>query len=129
MLTQNGVPMSRYRAGHLIKYLNLSSLQPGKHQYKNAYKKHTCLPNLLERQVRCTVARPGMVWRYYVYQGRESLVLSSGGYGSSCPQVIGWSPSAHADTALISSALRMAYEMRGQPCNVMLHSDQGSQHA
>lgn len=25
MLTQNGVPMSRYRAGRLMKYLNLSS--------------------------------------------------------------------------------------------------------
>lgn len=36
MLTQNGVPMSRYRAGRLMKYLNLSSCQPGKHQYKNA---------------------------------------------------------------------------------------------
>ena len=34
MLTQNGVPMSRYRAGRLMKYLNLSSCQPGKHQYK-----------------------------------------------------------------------------------------------
>jgi putative transposase len=50
MLTQNGVPMSRYRAGHLMKYLNLSSCQPGKHQYKNARQEHTCLPNLLERQ-------------------------------------------------------------------------------
>ncbi|APG37982.1 HTH-like domain protein [Escherichia coli 2846750] len=29
MLTQNGVPMSRYRAGRLMKYLNLSSCQPG----------------------------------------------------------------------------------------------------
>ncbi len=34
MLTQNGVPMSPYRAGRLMKYLNLSSCQPGKHQYK-----------------------------------------------------------------------------------------------
>lgn len=50
MLTQNGVPMSRYRAGRLMKYLNLSSCQPGKHQYKNARQEHTSLPNLLERQ-------------------------------------------------------------------------------
>ncbi|MBC9568858.1 IS3 family transposase, partial [Escherichia coli] len=42
MLTQNGVPMSRYRAGRLMKYLNLSSCQPGKHQYKNACQEHTC---------------------------------------------------------------------------------------
>ena len=36
--------------------------------------------------------------------------------------------SAHADTALISSALRMAYETRGQPRDVVFHSDQGSQY-
>lgn len=34
-------------------------------------------------------------------------------------EVIGWSLSAHADTALISSALRMAYETRGQPRRVV----------
>lgn len=50
MLTQNGVPMSRYRTGRLMKYLNVSSCKPGKHQYKNARQEHTCLPNLLERQ-------------------------------------------------------------------------------
>ncbi|EFB7563199.1 DDE domain-containing protein, partial [Escherichia coli] len=43
-------------------------------------------------------------------------------------RVIGWSLSAHADTALISSALRMAYETRGQPRDVVFHSDQGSQY-
>lgn len=50
MLTHNGIPISRYRAGHLMKHLNLSSCQPGKHQYKNARQPHTFLPNLLERQ-------------------------------------------------------------------------------
>ena len=60
MLTQNGVPMSRYRAGRLMKYLNLSSCQPGKHQYKNACQEHTCLPNLLERQF--AVPEPDRVW-------------------------------------------------------------------
>jgi putative transposase len=60
MLTQNGVPMSRYRAGRLMKYLNLSSCQPGKHQYKNARQEHTSLPNLLERQF--AVPEPDRVW-------------------------------------------------------------------
>ncbi|ENC43397.1 hypothetical protein ECP02999172_4930 [Escherichia coli P0299917.2] len=60
MLTQNGVPMSRYRAGRLMKYLNLSSCQPGKHQYKNARQEHTSLPNLLERQF--AVSEPDRVW-------------------------------------------------------------------
>ncbi|GDC09588.1 IS602 transposase [Escherichia coli] len=37
-------------------------------------------------------------------------------------KVIGWSLSAIADTALISSALRMAYEVRGQQRDVMSRS-------
>lgn len=37
-------------------------------------------------------------------------------------RIIGWSLSAHADTALISSALRMACEMGGQSRDVMFHS-------
>jgi hypothetical protein len=74
--------MSRYRAGRLMKYLNLSSCQPGKHQYKNARQEHTSLPNLLERQF--AVPEPDRV--YYVSLGRKSLVLSGGCYGSFCPQ-------------------------------------------
>lgn len=51
-------------------------------------------------------------------------MLSGGRHGSFARRVIGWSLSANADTALISSALRMAYEVRGQPRDVMFHSDQ-----
>ena len=40
--------------------LNLSSCQPGKHQYKNARQEHTSLPNLLERQF--AVSEPDRVW-------------------------------------------------------------------
>ncbi|HAL6817496.1 IS3-like element ISEc31 family transposase [Escherichia coli] len=128
MLTQNGVPMSRYRAGRLMKYLNLSSCQPGKHQYKNARQEHTCLPNLLERQF--AVPEPDRVWCgdiTYIWAGNRWCYLEVG-MDLFARRVIGWSLSANADTALISSALRMAYEVRGQPRDVMFHSDQGSQY-
>lgn len=42
--------------------------------------------------------------------------------------IIGWILSENADTALISCARRMAYGRRGQPQDVMFHSDQGSQY-
>ncbi|HFK3816381.1 TPA: IS3-like element ISEc31 family transposase, partial [Escherichia coli] len=128
MLTQNGVPMSRYRAGRLMKYLNLSSCQPGKHQYKNARQEHTCLPNLLERQF--AVPEPDRVWCRditYIWAGNRWCYLAVV-MDLFARRVIGWSLSANADTALISSALRMAYEVRGQPRDVMFHSDQGSQY-
>ncbi|VTN55163.1 integrase catalytic subunit [Klebsiella pneumoniae] len=128
MLTQNGVPMSRYRAGRLMKYLNLSSCQPGKHQYKNARQEHTCLPNLLERQF--AVPEPDRVWCgdiTYIWAGNRWCYLAIV-MDLFARRVIGWSLSAHANTALISNALRMAYETRGQPNDVMFHSDQGSQY-
>lgn len=128
MLTQNGVPMSRYRAGRLMKYLNLSSCQPGKHQYKNARQGHTSLPNLLERQF--AVPEPDRVWCgdiTYLWAGNRWCYLAVV-MDLFARRVIGWSLSVHADTALISSALRMAYETRGQPRDVMFHSDQGSQY-
>ncbi len=75
--------------------------------------------------VRCTGARPGMVWRYYVYLGRESLVCYLAVVMDLfARRIIGWSLSAYVDTALISSALRMAYEMRGHPRDVMFQNDQ-----
>ncbi|HAX4911017.1 TPA: IS3 family transposase [Escherichia coli] len=128
MLTQNGVPMSRYRAGRLMKYLNLSSCQPGKHQYKNARQEHTSLPNLLERQF--AVPEPDRVWCgdiTYLWVGNRWCYLAVV-MDLFARRVIGWSLSAHADTALISSALRMTYETRGQPRDVVFHSDQGSQY-
>jgi putative transposase len=115
MLTKPDVLMSaRYRAGRLMKHLNLSSCQPGKHQYKNARQEHTSLPNLVyvSSQYRSQTGYgveilrisgqeiAGAIWRLLWSFARG---LSAG------------SLSAPADTALISSALRMAYETRGQP--------------
>lgn len=69
--------MSRYRAGRLMKYLNLSSCQPGKHQYKNPRQEHICLPNLLERQF--TVPEPDRVWCgdiTYIWAGHRWCYLA-----------------------------------------------------
>ncbi|WP_211026698.1 IS3 family transposase [Pectobacterium versatile] len=128
ILTCNGFPMSRYRAGRMMKYLNLSSSQPGKHKYKNAHQTHTCLPNLLERQF--AVPEPDRVWCgdiTYIWAGNHWCYLAVV-MDLFARRIIGWSLSENADTALISGALRMAYESRGQPTDVMFHSDQGSQY-
>lgn len=123
MLTQKGIPMSRYCAGRLMKYLNLSRCQPRKHQYKNSRQEHTCLPNLLER--RFAVPEPVRVWCgdiTYFSAGNcwcyLAVVLDL-----FARRVIGRSLSANADTAGISDALRMAYETRGHPNDAMFHSD------
>ncbi|WP_373370586.1 IS3 family transposase [Pectobacterium parmentieri] len=128
MLTHNGFPMSRYRAGRLMKQLALSSCQPGKHLYRNVHQPHTHLPNLLERQF--AVPEPDQVWCgdiTYIWAGNRWNYLAVV-MDLFARRIIGWSLSANADTALISGALRMAYGSRGRPMNVMFHSDQGSQY-
>jgi putative transposase len=128
MLTDSGIPMSRYRAGRLMKHLKLSSSQPGRHKYKNAPQEHVCLPNLLDRQF--AVTEPDKVWCgdiTYIWTGSNWHYLAVV-MDLFARRIIGWALSANADTALISRALRMACESRGQPANVMFHSDQGSQY-
>ncbi len=111
--------MSRYRAGRRMKYLNLRSSQTGKNQYKNARHEHTFLPNLLEHQFAVPV--PDRVWCgdiMYIWVGIRWCYLTVV-MDLFAHRAIGWSLSAHAYTALISSALRMAYEIHGQPRDVM----------
>lgn len=61
MLTQNGVPMSRYRAGRLMKYLNLSSCQPGKYSVQKCSSGAYMPAESARAPVRCTGVRPGML--------------------------------------------------------------------
>ncbi len=77
--------------------------------------------------VRCT-RQTGMVRRYYVYLGRE---IAGAIWRSSwifCPQGYRLEPVSECRYCTDKQCLRMAYEVRGQPRDVMFHSDQGSQY-
>ena len=50
VVTQRGTNLSRYRAGRLMKELELVSFQLPKHAYKKGTKEHVEIPNLLDRQ-------------------------------------------------------------------------------
>jgi putative transposase len=50
MATNNGYPLSRYRAGNIIKKLELGSCQLPKHAYQKATQEHVAIPNILDRQ-------------------------------------------------------------------------------
>jgi len=44
------LPISRYRAGKMMKQLQLVSCQLPKHSYKKAQREHVAIPNVLDRQ-------------------------------------------------------------------------------
>jgi len=124
--TQRGLPLSRYRSGRLMKQLEIVSCQLPGHRYKKAIQEHIAIPNHLAREF--NVEKPNEVWCgdvTYIWSGKRwsylAIVLD---LFSRKP--IGWAISLSPDSELTGKALSMAFETRGQPDNVMFHSDQGS---
>ena len=126
IVSARGLPLSRYRAGKLMKVLHLLSSQRPKHIYKKAQKEHIDAPNRLKRQF--TTSRPNTVWCgdvTYLWTGQRWAYLAVV-MDLFARKIVGWAMSHSPDTALTSQALTMAYESRGKPDSVMFHSDQGS---
>lgn len=123
--TVRGYPLSRYRAGKLMKVQYLLSSQLPKHAYKKATQEHVCIPNHLDRKF--SVSRPNEVWCgdvTYIWTGHHwaylSVVLDL--YGR---KPVGWAMSLSPNTQLTTQALTMAFESRGRPMGLLFHSDQG----
>jgi putative transposase len=125
-LTQQGEKVGRYKAASLMKEANISSKQPPhKHHYKRAKSESTIVPHLLQREF--SVAAPNKVWCgdvTYIWAGTQWLYLAVV-MDLYARKIVGWSCSDSPDSVLTCAALRMAYESRGKPEQVMYHSDQG----
>lgn len=86
------------------------------------------IPNVLDRGF--SVASPNKVWCgdiTYVWAGGRWHYLAAV-IDLYARRVVGWALSPKPDADLVIKALDMAYEQRGRPQNVLLHSDQGSQY-
>ena len=126
MVTDQGYPLSRYRAKGFMTRLNLVSTQLPTHRYKKATHSHPDIPNLLNREF--SPCAPNQVWCgdvTYIWVGHRwsylAVVLDL--YARN---IVGWAISHSPDSQLTAKALTMAVEQRGRPSNVMFHSDQGS---
>lgn len=120
------IELSRYRAGRLMKSLDLVSCQLPKHAYKKATQEHIAIPNWLDRQF--AVAAPNQVWCgdvTFIWTGNRWAYLAVV-IDLFARKPIGWAMSYSPDSNLTCQALTMAFESRGKPQNVMFHSDQGS---
>lgn len=123
--TSRGYPLSRYRAGNLMKAQRLVSCQLPKHAYKKATQEHVSISNQLNRKF--NVSRPNEAWCgdvTYIWTGRRWAYLAMV-VDLYARKPVGWAMSLSPDSQLTGRALSMAYEHRGKPKNVMFHSDQG----
>jgi len=129
MLREDGVTIGRFRVRRLMRELGLVSKQPGSHAYKQATTERPDIPNRLNREF--AVQRPNQVWcgdiTYVWAQGRWHYLAAV--LDLYTRRTIGWAFSTKPDAELVIKALDMAYEQRGQPQQVLFHSDQGSQYA
>jgi len=114
MVSGQGTPLSRYRAGGFMKRLGLVT-QP-----------HTTIPNALNREF--SPEKPNQLWCgdvTYIWTGRHwsylAVVLDL--YAR---KPVGWALSNSPNSELTAKSLTMAYETRNKPNGVMFHSDQGS---
>jgi len=125
MATNQGHPLSRYRAGRLMKACQLLSCQPPKHGYKKAKQPHVDISNHLKRQF--DVSKPNTVWC-----GDVTYIWTTTGWSYLAVVMdlfsrkpVGWALSDSPDSNLTTEALRRAFEARGRPKDLMFHSDQG----
>ncbi len=124
-LTQKGENVGRYKAASLMREANISSKQPNKHKYKIVEEESKIAPNILQREF--TVQAPNVVWCgdvTYIWAGTQWLYLAVV-MDLYARKIVGWACSTSPDSTLTCAALRMAFESRGRPKDVLFHSDQG----
>lgn len=124
--TERDVPLSRYRTGKLMKVLQLYSSQLPQHRYKKAVQEHVSVANHLRRDF--TPDAPNQKWCgdvTYIWTGRRWAYLAVV-LDLFARKPVGWAMSFSPNSELTCKALAMAYETRGNPRDVMFHSDQGS---
>ncbi len=126
MVSNSGIPLSRYRAGRLMKQLDLHSQQQRTHRYKRANQAHVMIDNTLDRAF--SPEAPDQVWCgdvTYIWSGQRWAYLAVV-LDLYARQPVGWAMSLSPDSQLTTTALTRAFESRGRPEGVLFHSDQGT---
>ncbi len=108
-----------------MKQAGLVSRQPPKKGYTPAQKEHVNIENHLKREF--SPVRPNQVWCgdvTYLWTGDKWTYLATvlDLYGR---KIVGFALSDSPDSELAKRALSNAFKARGQPKDVMFHSDQG----
>jgi putative transposase len=126
IVTGQGMPLSRSRATGFMKGLGLVSTQLPTHRYRKASQRHTDIQNVLDRAFQPTA--PNQVWfgdisDIWTGQCWSYLAIVLDLFAR---KPVGWALSNSPNSELTAKALTMAYQSRGQPEEILFHSDQGS---
>lgn len=128
MLRLQGWSVGRWLAARLMEEAGLRSAQCRRHHYRQALQDSLVAPNTLARSF--DVDGPNQVWCgdvTYLWTGSHWIYLAVV-LDLYARRIVGWALSHLADAQLTVRALRVAYESRGRPRQLLFHSDQGSQY-
>jgi putative transposase len=122
-LNQLGENVGRYKAASLMRDAGLISSQPRKHRYKIANDESIIAPNVLKRQFNVEAINQVCCGDMtYVWSGTKWLYLAVV-MGLYAWKIVGWACSESPNADLTCAALRMAFENRGRPRNLVFYSD------
>lgn len=124
-LRNEGFSAGRYLAARLMKEAGLVSTQRRQHRYRVAKEHSAIAANELKRRFK--VSRPNQVWCgdvTYIWAGGRWIYLAAV-MDLYARRIVGWAMSKRPDSQLTGRVLRVAYEARGMPQQLMFHSDQG----
>ncbi|WP_258197093.1 IS3 family transposase [Pseudomonas entomophila] len=127
-LRREGHEIGRYKVRALMREAGLECRQRRPHRYRSSGAEALIAENQLKRNFK--VSAINEVWCgdvTYIQVGRRWLYLAAV-IDLYARRAIGWAFSMIADARLACNALRMAFESRGRPVDVMFHSDQGCQY-
>ena len=108
-----------------MKEARLYSWQCRKHRHRKADGEGAIAANTLDRQF--TVSSPNQVWCgdvTYIWAGNRWIYLAAV-MDLYARRIVGWALPNRPDSQLTTRALRVAYESRGCPQQLMFHSDCG----
>ncbi|WKD50559.1 IS3 family transposase [Microbulbifer spongiae] len=128
IFNNQGITIGRFKVRRLMREAGLICKQPGSHNYKKATVERPDIPNELDREF--NVEMPNQVWCgdiTYIWASSRWCYLATV-IDLYARRTVGWAISEQPDAALTVKALEMAWEQRGKPNGVMVHSDQGSQY-
>jgi putative transposase len=124
-LNRQGDNVGRYAVASLMKEAGLVSTQARKHRYKITGDESKMAPKLLNREF--NVKSKNQVWCgdvTYILSGTQWLYLAFV-MDLYATEILGWACSTSPNTDLTCAVLRMAFESRRHPKDLMFHSDQG----
>lgn len=128
-LIRQGYSCGRHRVARLMRRAGLRGV-PERRSVRTTQgtEAAAAVPDRLERDF--TAAAPNQKWVSditYIRVGAGWMYLATV-LDLFSRRVIGWAMAEHMRAELVLGALEMAYAQRGAPCNLIYHSDHGSQY-